>query len=216
MLAAPESGFSFAGRQKCQRSFQPVLRPSVAAIHPSASDARNNIKRQTIIRRLTHAEETLRAVGHLRPARANRTRSARASRGDGPRSLPDRGTRATVAEIFERALQLPKDPEVRRGVEIGVKQVALKEKPIVIRRLLVEHRLGVEFVFKAGLAAEGEIPVSVGVERNVFRRVKKIGALGRVAQERPVLVIAQVWNAGRSAPRRNAQLQTEDDKTSLA
>src|SRR5438093_630957 len=50
------------------------------------------------------------------------------------------GARAAGTEIFKRTLQLAEYAKVGCGVEIGVEQIALEQKTVVVRRFLIEYR----------------------------------------------------------------------------
>ena len=41
-------------------------------------------------------------------------------------------------------------------VKVGVQQITLEQKAVVIRGLLIEHRLAIEFILEARLPAERE------------------------------------------------------------
>src|SRR5438067_1350756 len=93
-----------------------------------------------------------------------------------------RGTRPARAEVFERTLKLAERPEVRTELNIRVKEIALEQKTIVVRGLLVKDRLVIAFVFEPCLATEGEINIRA-IQGNKLHRVEPVGASGRVLKE---------------------------------
>src|SRR5439155_27111795 len=116
------------------------------------------------------------------------------------------GTRPARAEVFERTLKLAERAEVRTELNIRVKEIALEQKTIVVRGLLIEERLLIAFVFEPCLATERDMNIRA-IQGNKLHRVEPVRALGRIVKERPVFVVTQRLE---SRPLRAERLNAND------
>lgn len=104
--------------------------------------------------------------------------------------LIDLWARPAYSCVFPFARRFNKDPQVFSEMEIAEQHISLQYVAVGALGLLSPKRIVKTLVALANFTTDGEIPVPLLIERDVFERIPEVGAADRIAKVREVVIIA--------------------------